>query len=995
VYRDTWDVDKAVREGMQRITWVFRAVHVRASKSAGLPVIVRRGDPEDGDEVDHPLLPLLNSYSVPRELDRTAVESAYVFRYRVSAITDLSRMGCFIEVQRSKVGDPIALRILPPGNTFPIPGTGSDFLDGYEVRVQGLDPMRLDPDEVIWVKHPHPSNPYIGMTPMEAAGIAIDTEWAAKVYQRQFLRNDARGGGILLVAGDISHEDIDELQSRIDARSGPSSAGRWTVMEATMQDVGGESTGEVGGIKAIDTSISPREAAYMEMRKYGKEEIFGAFGMSSAMGTGDASQRTYENIDAEYLMFWRDTMIDHNRLLYRPFDLIDEDPDTFVGVDTSSVAVLRRDKMEYERHLLALRADGSIVWNEVREELGREPYAEGGDVVYQPLTQAPTAGLEALEEPTGATPSATPPAPAPPPLTASVLARLHPETKSQDATVAFGPWRVDAKRLANRRRERQKRLIAWERQATKVMQSFFKRQQAAVVEKLRGRKAREGTRHWVEEGRLRSQYTKGIDPKSIFDRRKWDEQLSRDVSGIVEAVAEDFGEETFDDIHGAKRLAGAETKQDESFDATNPRLIAFILARGNKIKDANQTTFESIARVLAEGDQAGDTIDDLAKRVAGVFDAAIEGRARVIARTEVLSAANMGAMEAARQSEVVESKSWLATDDERTRPDHAEADGQTVPLEDPFIVGGVELAHPGDPNGPPEQTINCFPADTLVQSPRLERAYRRRYSGPMVTARTGRGGVLTGTPNHPVLTVRGWIPLGLLRKGDYLVSASLAERMATGDPNVEDSPTEIGEAFAALLPASHRERMIGDARDFHGDGRYGDVDVVTPYRVLRETFKSSGTKHPEQDEFVFANQPTSVLVGSGARFQTASDRSGRVVPASTGQVGSRNLPLPLVGRHTQPLHSLSIRTAARRNALLQQAPSYDTSIYSQYRRESLLRLASDIAADEVVYVEIESFVGDVFNLQTATGWYLAGPTGIVAHNCRCVATFAVEGGPIL
>lgn len=44
----------------------------------------------------------------------------------------------------------------------------------------------------------------------------------------------------------------------------------------------------------------------------------------------------------------------------------------------------------------------------------------------------------------------------------------------------------------------------------------------------------------------------------------------------------------------------------------------------------------------------------------------------------------------------------------RTRPEHWEADGQVVPIDKPFIVGGEELDFPRDPKGSPGNTINCM-----------------------------------------------------------------------------------------------------------------------------------------------------------------------------------------------------------------------------------------------------------------------------------------------
>jgi len=78
-----------------------------------------------------------------------------------------------------------------------------------------------------------------------------------------------------------------------------------------------------------------------------------------------------------------------------------------------------------------------------------------------------------------------------------------------------------------------------------------------------------------------------------------------------------------------------------------------------------------------------------------------------IARTEAHTAASIGADEAARSTGLDMIKEWASAEDARTRQSHAEADGQEVPLDEPFNVGGTSLMVPGDPNGPAKEIINC------------------------------------------------------------------------------------------------------------------------------------------------------------------------------------------------------------------------------------------------------------------------------------------------
>jgi len=52
-------------------------------------------------------------------------------------------------------------------------------------------------------------------------------------------------------------------------------------------------------------------------------------------------------------------------------------------------------------------------------------------------------------------------------------------------------------------------------------------------------------------------------------------------------------------------------------------------------------------------------------------------------------------------------KTWVSLEDDRVRPAHAHASGQTVGINDPFTVGGYQMAYPGDPTAPLELIANC------------------------------------------------------------------------------------------------------------------------------------------------------------------------------------------------------------------------------------------------------------------------------------------------
>jgi len=52
---------------------------------------------------------------------------------------------------------------------------------------------------------------------------------------------------------------------------------------------------------------------------------------------------------------------------------------------------------------------------------------------------------------------------------------------------------------------------------------------------------------------------------------------------------------------------------------------------------------------------------------------------------------------------------WLSKQDERVRDSHVRADGQTVPIDEPFTVNGYKMMFPSDDSlgAPASETLNC------------------------------------------------------------------------------------------------------------------------------------------------------------------------------------------------------------------------------------------------------------------------------------------------
>lgn len=116
----------------------------------------------------------------------------------------------------------------------------------------------------------------------------------------------------------------------------------------------------------------------------------------------------------------------------------------------------------------------------------------------------------------------------------------------------------------------------------------------------------------------------------------------------------------------------------------------------------SETTKKFILSVIEAGLNEGWGID---KMVAKIKDESIlEARARMITRTEVIRAANVGHTIGAKSFPYEVTKGWIAARDHRTRHSHRLVNGEVVEEEDAFSNG---LLFPGDPNGSAKEVINC------------------------------------------------------------------------------------------------------------------------------------------------------------------------------------------------------------------------------------------------------------------------------------------------
>ena len=545
-YRDPWDIERAYREGMQKVTWVARCIDAIAGNQARLPMVLRKNNSPDGMIIrgstanKSSILNILNTKS-------NIGENSFIFRYRLSSQLLLGTRGAFIEKVRGRDGGIIGLNLLPPQSTAPIPDP-KKFVAGYEISMPNGDKVVMKPEDVVWVRRPHPLDPYLSMTPMEAAGVAIEIENLAKLYNRNYLLNDGRPGGLLVLKGEIDDDDKAELRNRFRGNLGR--VGSTSVISAD------------DGVDYVDTSSNPRDAAYIQMRQITKEEILASFGVPESV-IGNAAGRTFSNASEEIRVFWNETMSPHLEVIARALDELDEEH--YVDFDTSDVPVLIIAKQEVERFLLEELRAGLISVNEYRSGTGRkEVESELADSLLAnpnltaigntkkptapPQQGVPMPGMPGMPPGMPGMPPGMPGMPPGPEMGGGPEVAMPPV--EPDATTMAGAMALEAiqqggapqtapqpggmgamsaqqSEIQTKDDLQEQSLNRWTEILDRSIERVLERMQRVVLEKMGGAKSRKALG------------TGGLDVESILVNDVWMKQLDEDVKPVLSTIIRD------------------------------------------------------------------------------------------------------------------------------------------------------------------------------------------------------------------------------------------------------------------------------------------------------------------------------------------------------------------------------------------------------------------------------------------------------------------------
>ena len=579
-------------------------------------------------------------------------------------------------VSHIQLGIPESLWVMPSQNVRIIPDKET-FIRGYTYGTEANNLMVFDLDEVIHFKLPNPTNLYYGRGVIES----IASVWLLHSHKRTMdlahFENRARPDWIASFTG-ADPKSMERFEQAVESRvRGSSNSGRMITV--------GTSDFSLHQLNFPPDVISDPDRVL--------DEIAGGFGVPRARITGNQSVAGGASEVAD-VTFLRGTIApllkgDEETLnnQWLPLFGLDTD-DAFLAYDNPVPA---DKKFERETRQQQLNT-GRITINDANAEDGLEPI-EGGDIPRfngVPLDQVgalPAAPAFTFNAPQPGVSSNTfvierdAESPNPPPGSALVLpARVAsletPVGLFLDKAFAPRAVKVDAE---DDIRDDEPESIG--QRMTRQIGAVFQRAGVAILAGL----SLEGA----------------------------------DVDAILEGFEQDIFDATLEPVTGAS-AAGANAGLDAIgvgqgvFDVTNPDVAESIRKFNLRLAgEVTQATIDAIKETLAQGVEAGESIDQLKKRVmdTGKFSAE---RAETIARTESARGFVSGQEMGWQASGVVKGKKWLLAPGacpycrEAAKLFNSKAAGQA--LGQPFLKLGDTITPPGKApmtikfdaiNGPP------------------------------------------------------------------------------------------------------------------------------------------------------------------------------------------------------------------------------------------------------------------------------------------------------
>lgn len=381
---------------MQYIPAVAGAVHLHGSAGAQMRPSVLKFDEQRNVEINR-------THVASRTLvNPNPFESGSEFQARCFRYVVLHGMACVLGLRNNRF-EVAQMYVLEPGtwtlyidpeSREPFVMVNQDGLLGKLEDATMIVPMR---DIFIFKWATSRSNPLLGQSPLEAAGMAGAVYTALSRSQAAFFHNMRRPSGALITDEKLTQDQMRQLRSAFDEQAKSMQSGGVPIL--------------AGGLKWNPMSITSQDAEAIETLKMTTEEIARAVGVPPPL-LGQLDNATLSNVE-QLVSHWMSISMgglieQFERGLDRLFGL--DSINNRIEMDIT--ALLRTDFAERMQSYGRAIQGGVMTPNEVRKKEGLSPVSGGDDIFLQ--RQMTSVGLLAQLNANELTNNAEPPPAAPP-----------------------------------------------------------------------------------------------------------------------------------------------------------------------------------------------------------------------------------------------------------------------------------------------------------------------------------------------------------------------------------------------------------------------------------------------------------------------------------------------------------------------------------------------------------------------------------------------------
>ena len=294
--------------------------------------------------------------------------SQSMFWQYVSTYIDIGG-NAYIHKVRNVYGQVIELRPYHSGHIVPISESGQ-WVDYYQYSYEGVQ-KELDPRDIIHIRSYYidPLNPVLGISPVRAAGINIDTYNELMQTLYSYLRNNGVPSGVLTVQQAVNAMQAESLKEQFQTNTTGRNRGKPIVLPSGMT------------YTQMGLDVSKMEAG-TQFAQY-ETAICGIYRVhpAVAMTMAGLQSSTYSNMQTAFQEYTLLTRVPTWNMWEEQVELSfsNEYPEVDVEFDTSNVAALQSDPDAVIYPVVATFNANIITVNEARQRMGFPPAAEGGD----------------------------------------------------------------------------------------------------------------------------------------------------------------------------------------------------------------------------------------------------------------------------------------------------------------------------------------------------------------------------------------------------------------------------------------------------------------------------------------------------------------------------------------------------------------------------------------------------------------------------------------